>query len=91
MDDDFSSNELPLPEGKVKLVSGDGFEFIIDDDAARVSSTIRGMLDSQGKLLKILRFSTPLISIHSPFLFTQAISRRPSHARCISEKYQPEY
>ncbi len=38
-----------LPDGKVKLVSGDGFEFIIDDEAARVSSTIRGMLDSQGK------------------------------------------
>lgn len=40
--------ENPVPEGRVKLISSDGFEFIIDDEAARVSSTIRGMLDSQG-------------------------------------------
>ena len=44
-----SESIVVLPEGKVKLVSGDGFEFIIDEEAARVSSTIRGMLDSQGK------------------------------------------
>ena len=37
-----------LPEGKVKLVSGDGFVFIIDEEAARVSATLRGMLDSEG-------------------------------------------
>ena len=43
-----SESIVQLPEGKVKLVSGDGFEFIIDEEAARVSSTIRGMLDSQG-------------------------------------------
>jgi hypothetical protein len=44
-----SESFVQLPEGKVKLVSGDGFEFIIDEEAARVSSTIRGMLDSQGR------------------------------------------
>lgn len=38
----------PLPEGKVKLISGDDFEFIVDESAARVSTTIRGMLDSEG-------------------------------------------
>jgi predicted nucleic acid-binding protein len=38
-----------LPEGKVKLISGDGFEFIVDEEAARVSSTLRGMLDSEGE------------------------------------------
>lgn len=41
---------MTLPEGKVRLISGDGYEFIIDDDAARVSTTIRGMLDSEGRL-----------------------------------------
>ena len=48
-----------LPDGKVKLVSGDGFEFIIDDEAARVSSTIRGMLDSQGDLggVNLIRYA----------------------------------
>jgi hypothetical protein len=45
-----SESNVQLPEGKVKLISEDGFEFIIDEEAARVSSTIRGMLDSQGKL-----------------------------------------
>jgi transcription elongation factor B subunit 1 len=40
----------PLPQGKVRLISGDGFEFIVDDQAARVSTTIRGMLDSEGEL-----------------------------------------
>jgi Skp1 family, tetramerisation domain len=44
-----SESIVQLPEGKVKLVSQDGFEFVIDEEAARVSSTIRGMLDSQGK------------------------------------------
>jgi hypothetical protein len=42
------SNTLPLPEGKVRLISGDGFEFIVDDAAAKVSTTLRGMLDSEG-------------------------------------------
>jgi len=37
-----------LPLGKVKLISGDNFEFIVDEEAARVSTTIRGMLDSEG-------------------------------------------
>lgn len=46
----MAASYAPLPEGKVRLVSGDGFEFIIDNDAARVSTTIRGMLDSEGEL-----------------------------------------
>jgi hypothetical protein len=37
-----------VPPGKVKLISGDDFVFIVDEDAARVSTTIRGMLDSEG-------------------------------------------
>lgn len=40
---------IPLPQGKVKLISGDDFVFIVDEDAARVSTTIRGMLDSEGE------------------------------------------
>ncbi len=43
-----TSSAQPLPEGKVKLVSGDGLVFIVDEDAARVSTTLRGMLDSEG-------------------------------------------
>ena len=37
-----------LPPGKVKLISGDDRVFIVDEEAARVSTTIRGMLDSEG-------------------------------------------
>jgi transcription elongation factor B subunit 1 len=40
--------EVDLPVGKVRLVSGDGFTFIVDEEAARVSATLRGMLDSEG-------------------------------------------
>ena len=32
----------------VKLRSGDGFEFIVDREAACVSNTIKSMLDSEG-------------------------------------------
>lgn len=46
--DSLPANSLPLPEGKVRLISGDGFEFIVDDAAAKVSTTLRGMLDSEG-------------------------------------------
>ena len=34
--------------GTVKLISAEGFEFIIDYDAACVSNTIKNMLSSQG-------------------------------------------
>lgn len=45
------SDYCDLPVGKVRLISQDGFEFIVDDEAARVSTTIRGMLDSEGDSL----------------------------------------
>lgn len=34
----------------VKLISAEGFEFIVDHDAACVSNTIKNMLSSQGAL-----------------------------------------
>eukprot|EP00877_Chromochloris_zofingiensis_P005291 jgi/Chrzof1/14763/Cz09g15090.t1 len=37
-----------MPRTTVKLVSAEGFEFIIDYKAACVSNTIRNMLSSQG-------------------------------------------
>ena len=46
------TDNQPLPEGKVKLVSEDGFVFIVDEEAARVSATLRGMLDSEGDFLE---------------------------------------
>ena len=90
-----SESFVSLPEGKVKLVSGDGFEFIIDEEAARVSSTIRGMLDSQGKYLIC---HLPLISLKlillvqrlnssSPSTNLQVTFKRHNPAQCISEKF----
>uniref|UniRef100_A0A2P2L4X5 Elongin-C n=1 Tax=Rhizophora mucronata TaxID=61149 RepID=A0A2P2L4X5_RHIMU len=35
-------------EDKVKLISAEGFEFVIDKEAAMVSQTIRNMLTSPG-------------------------------------------
>jgi hypothetical protein len=37
-----------MPHSTVKLVSAEGFEFIVDYKAACVSNTIRNMLSSQG-------------------------------------------
>ena len=37
-----------MPRTTVKLVSAEGYEFIIDYKAACVSNTIRNMLSSQG-------------------------------------------
>jgi transcription elongation factor B subunit 1 len=37
-------------EDTVKLISSDGFEFIVDKEAAMVSQTIRNMLTSPGFL-----------------------------------------
>jgi hypothetical protein len=56
--------------GKVVLVSGDGFEFVIDEEAARVSTTIRNMIDSQGMSHKSVPSPLPLLSPHlSSFFF----------------------
>ena len=48
----MEENKVPttvtVPPGKVKLIRGDEFVFLVDEDAARVSTTIRGMLDSEG-------------------------------------------
>jgi len=35
-------------EDTVKLISSDGFEFVVDKEAAMVSQTIRNMLTSPG-------------------------------------------
>lgn len=40
--------QASMPKSTVKLVSAEGFEFIIDYKAACVSNTIRNMLSSQG-------------------------------------------
>lgn len=37
-----------MPKGMVKLISSDGFEFVVDYEAACVSNAIKNMLNSGG-------------------------------------------
>jgi hypothetical protein len=46
--------------GVVKLISAEGFEFVIDKKAAMVSNTLRNMLTSPGTFRC---FSSPFLSI----------------------------
>lgn len=39
----------------VKLISQEGFEFIVDYDAACVSNTVKNMLSSQGVIYALLQ------------------------------------
>lgn len=44
-------------EDTVKLISAEGFEFVIDRKAALVSNTLRNMLTSTGSVTLALLFS----------------------------------
>lgn len=39
---------MPDDDAPVTLVSAEGFEFVVDADAARVSTTVKHMLASEG-------------------------------------------
>ena len=43
-------------EDTVKLISAEGFEFVVDKEAAMVSQTIRNMLTSPGINFRIILF-----------------------------------
>lgn len=43
----------------VKLISSDGFEFIIHREAAMRSGTIKNMLSGAGKCISWINFGTP--------------------------------
>ena len=68
----------PVPEGKVRLISMDDFVFLIDEEAARVSTTIRGMLDSQGLLVESPAFSWIRV-VPVPFPLSDCINKTPRH------------
>ena len=55
-------------ESTVRLISAEGFEFVIDYEAACVSNTIKNMLSSQGSFteselgeIKFPEISTPIL------------------------------
>ncbi|KAK9826305.1 hypothetical protein WJX74_007168 [Apatococcus lobatus] len=60
----------------VKLVSAEGFEFIVDYKAACVSNTIKNMLSSQGSFtetelgeVKFPEISTPILEIVCQYFY----------------------
>ncbi|GAX84147.1 hypothetical protein CEUSTIGMA_g11570.t1 [Chlamydomonas eustigma] len=57
-----------MPKSTVKLVSREGFEFIIDYKAACVSNTIRNMLSSQGSFTETELGEVKFPEIPTPIL-----------------------
>lgn len=60
----------------VKLISSEGFEFVVDHDAACVSNTIKNMLSSQGTFIETeqgeIRFpeiSTPVLEVVCKYFY----------------------
>lgn len=45
---DDGDDDDDAPSGFVKLISAEGFEFVVDKKAAMVSNTLRNMLTSPG-------------------------------------------
>jgi len=55
----------------VGFISAEGFEFVIDRQAAMVSKTLKGMLESSGEMYGqgyagVLRYSAPLQNMSEP-------------------------
>lgn len=48
-----NKNSRPMTKDTVKLISAEGFEFIVDYPAACVSNTIKNMLSSSGEFLDV--------------------------------------
>lgn len=51
MADSDREGEKERKRSTVKLISAEGFEFVIDRQAAMVSKTLKGMLESSGMLI----------------------------------------
>ena len=97
----MGKGEAPAPRepeeedtgGVVKLISAEGFEFVVDKKAAMVSNTLRNMLTSPGTFRC---FSFPFVSIRPPLIFLhpldamiQAASPRRARARSASRRSLP--
>mmetsp|Transcript_16701 Transcript_16701/g.28187 ORF Transcript_16701/g.28187 Transcript_16701/m.28187 type:complete len:101 (+) Transcript_16701:166-468(+) len=58
---------MPRPK-TVKLISQEGFEFVIDYKAACVSNTIKNMLSSQGQFMETEQREIKFPEISTPIL-----------------------
>ncbi|ORX57819.1 POZ domain-containing protein [Piromyces finnis] len=71
MEDDnqsVSSNEENVVFNTVKLISSDGFEFIIDRKCAMISGTIKSMLSSPGNFVEKRQNEIPFGEIRGEIL-----------------------
>lgn len=86
-----------MPKSTVKLVSAEGFEFIIDYKAACVSNTIRNMLSSQGSFtetelgeVKFPEISTPILEKVCQYFYYKLRYQNSTTKNIPEFKVQPE-
>ncbi|KAK9811474.1 hypothetical protein WJX72_004511 [[Myrmecia] bisecta] len=86
-----------MPKDTIKLISAEGFEFIVDYKAACVSATIKQMLSSEGTFtetetgeIKLQEISTPILETICQY-FHYKIRYQNSVTKSIPEfKLAPE-
>jgi len=86
-----------MPRSTVKLVSAEGFEFIVDYKAACVSNTIRNMLSSQGSFTETelgeVRFpeiSTPILEKVCEYFYYKLRYQNSTVRNIPESKVQPQ-
>lgn len=86
-----------MPKNTVKLVSAEGFEFVIDYKAACVSTTIRNMLSSQGSFtetelgeVKFPEISTPILEKVCQYFYYKLRYQNATTKNIPEFKVQPE-
>eukprot|EP00244_Chara_vulgaris_P012528 TRINITY_DN6620_c0_g1_i1.p1 TRINITY_DN6620_c0_g1~~TRINITY_DN6620_c0_g1_i1.p1 ORF type:complete len:105 (-),score=23.37 TRINITY_DN6620_c0_g1_i1:258-572(-) len=85
-------------ENTVKLISADGFEFVIDRQAAMVSNTIKNMLSSSGSFtetelgeVKFPEISTPILEKLCQYFYYKLRYSNTTNVSNIPEfKIEPE-
>ncbi|CAI5529583.1 unnamed protein product [Closterium sp. NIES-64] len=82
----------------VKLISAEGFEFVIDRQAAMVSNTLRSMLSSSGGFqesdsgeVRFPEISTPILEKLCQYFYYKLRYSNPANQKNIPEfKIEPE-
>jgi len=98
MADIRASSTAMRKEDTVKLISAEGFEFVIDRKAAMVSNTIRNMLNSTGSFQEVssgeVRFpeiSTPILEKICQYFHHKLRYSIPPNQKDVPEfKIEPE-
>lgn len=89
---------IPNKKDMVKLISAEGFEFVIDRDAAMVSNTLKNMLNSTGGFqetesseVSFPEISTPILEKLCQYFYYRLHYSKPENQKSIPEfKIEPE-